>query len=106
MNIIRRAQVITICGSTRFKEEHIKAQRELSLAGNVVLSCPFFNHADGEELTTEQCELLDHLHRQKIDMSDAIYVVNPGNYIGYSTLNEIKYATYAGKRIMFMEEHK
>jgi len=28
----------------------------------------------------------------KIDMSDSIFVINPGGYIGESTKSEIKYA--------------
>lgn len=39
-------------------------------------------------------------------MSDAIYVVNKGGYIGESTTNEIIYAESIGKRVIFMEERK
>jgi len=101
---IQKAPIITICGSTRFKEDILKAQRDLTMEGNVVLSCPFFNHADGITMTDEDICLVDHLHQQKIDMSDAIYVVNKGGYIGSSTKNEIKYARIAGKRVIFMEK--
>jgi len=101
-----KARVITICGSTRFKDEHLAAVRRLTLEGNVVLACPFYNHADGESMTDEQTRLLDWLHKQKIDMSDAVYVVNPGGYIGTSTMEEIKYAFQHGKGVIFMEEHK
>lgn len=48
--------------------------------------------------------MLDDLHKRKIDMADAIYVINKGGYIGSSTLGEIQYAKQAGKEILFMEE--
>jgi hypothetical protein len=48
--------------------------------------------------------MLDEAHRQKIKMSDAIYVINPGGYIGMSTRREIHYARALGKEIMFLEE--
>lgn len=102
----KKYKVITICGSTRFKEDILKAQKDLTMQGNVVLSCPFFNHADGIEMTEKDSYLVDELHKQKIDMSDAIYVVNKGGYIGESTSNEIIYAESIGKRVIFMEERK
>ena len=105
MKISKKAKVITICGSTRFKEEHLREIKRLTLEGNVVLSCPFYNHTDNSdtELTKEHLDLLDHLHKQKIDLSDAIFVVNPGKYIGTSTMNEILYASQRGKEIMYLE---
>lgn len=46
------------------------------------------------------------MHKQKIDMSNEIYVINVGGYIGESTKNEIEYAKARGKRISYLESVK
>ena len=43
------------------------------------------------------------MHKQKIDMSDEIYVINVGGYIGESTKSEIEYAKEKGKGISYRE---
>ena len=47
--------------------------------------------------------MLDNMHKRKIDMADAIYVINVGGYIGESTRSEIDYATRQGKEILYLE---
>jgi hypothetical protein len=47
--------------------------------------------------------LLDVTHRKKIDLSDAIYVINVNGYIGDSTFNEIKYAKSKGKEVIYLK---
>ena len=37
--MIKNYKVITLCGSTKFKDEFFKAQKELTLKGNIVISC-------------------------------------------------------------------
>ncbi len=98
--------VVTICGSTRFKDDILRVQRELTMEGKVVLSCPFFSHADGIQMPEEDIKLVDELHKQKIDMCDFIYVVNKNGYIGNSTAHEIEYAKEHGKQVIFMENLK
>ena len=39
----------------------------------------------------------------KIDMADAIYVINVGGYIGSSTRSEIEYARKNGKEVLSLE---
>lgn len=51
-------------------------------------------------------ELLSELHRAKIDLSDAIFVVNVDGYIGESTRGEIEYAKQIGKEIIYLESVK
>ena len=96
--------VITLCGSTRFKDEFLKVQRDLTLAGHIVLSVGLFGHADNEELSTEDKIRLDNLHKEKINMSDAIFVINKDGYIGESTYGEIDWANRMKKQIFFLEE--
>ena len=49
-------------------------------------------------------EMLDDMHKRKIDMADSIYVINPDGYIGESTRSEIKYAIEHGKRVDYLEQ--
>ena len=95
--------VITLCGSTRFKEDFERVNRELTLAGNIVISVGCFGHA-GDTFTEEQKVMLDDIHKCKIDMADAIYVINKDGYIGSSTKSEIEYAIKHEKQIICMED--
>lgn len=100
-------KVITLCGSTKFKNEFIKAQKELTLQGNIVISVGLFGHADGDYqtvITDEVKIMLDDMHKRKIDLADEIYVINVGGYIGSSTKSEIKYATITGKKVKYLED--
>ena len=49
-------------------------------------------------------EMLDDMHKRKIDMADSIYVINVGGYIGQSTRSEIEYAKKNGKEVRYLEE--
>ncbi|MDI4647661.1 hypothetical protein [Cohnella hashimotonis] len=97
-----RFKVVTLCGSTRFKPEFERINAELTLAGNVVISVGVFVHAGGPAVSEAQKRLLDHIHLQKIDMADEIFVVNPGGYIGDSTRGEIEYATQTGVPVRYL----
>ena len=95
---------ITLCGSTRFKVAFMEAQKRLTLEGNIVISVGLFGHSGDDEVWTEGTkEMLDDMHRSKIDMADEIYVINVGGYIGSSTQSEIEYATATGKAVRYLE---
>ena len=104
-------KVITLCGSTRFKEEFMRAQKELTLKGNIVISVGLFGHSGDAEVwenmdegtLTKTKEMLDDMHKRKIDMADEIFVINVGGYIGESTKSEIKYAEDTGKKVNYLE---
>lgn len=84
--MVGKYKVITLCGSTRFKEEFIKAQKDLTLQGNIVISVGLFGHSgDNEVWTDDTKEMLDDMHKRKIDMADEIFVINVNGYIGEST---------------------
>ena len=103
--------IITLCGSTRFKDEFMKVQKELTLEGNIVISVGLFGHSGDSEVwenmdegtMTKTKEMLDDMHKRKIDMADEIYVINVGGYIGASTRSEIEYAKEHGKKIRYWE---
>ena len=110
----KKYPVITLCGSTRFKDEFIETQKRLTLEGYIVISVGLFGHSGDEEVwenmdegtLTRTKEMLDDMHKRKIDMADEIFVINVGDYIGDSTRSEIAYAKKKGKRVRFLEKHK
>ena len=103
-------KVITLCGSTRFKNEFIEAQKRLTLDGNIVISVGLFGHSGDDEVwegmsdgtVTKTKEMLDDMHKRKIDMADEIFVINVGGYIGDSTKSEIEYAEKHGKIVRYL----
>ncbi|MDM8313333.1 MULTISPECIES: hypothetical protein [Clostridium] len=104
--MVDKYKVITLCGSTRFKDEFMKIQKDLTLQGNIVISVGLFGHADGEfgtVITDEVKIMLDDMHKRKIDMADEIFVINKDNYIGSSTKSEIEYAIKTGKKVNYLE---
>ena len=109
--MVGKYKVITLCGSTKFKEEFLRVQKELSLKGNIVISVGLFGHSGDSEVwenmdegaLTKTKEVLDDMHKRKIDMSDEIFVINVGGYIGESTKKEIEYAKSLNKEIIYYE---
>lgn len=91
--MIGNYKVITLCGSSRFKEDFFKVQKDLTLKGNIVISLGLFGHSGDNEVwenmdegtLTNTKKMLDDMHKRKIDMADEIFVVNVGGYIGEST---------------------
>ena len=95
-------KVITLCGSTKFKNEFLKAQKELTLLGYIVISVGLFGHSGDNEVWEDGIkEMLDDMHKRKIDMADEIMVIDVDGYIGESTQKEIEYAKSKGKIIYF-----
>ena len=102
--MVGKYKVVTLCGSTRFKEEFFKAQKELTLQGCIVISVGLFGHSGDDEVWTKGTkEMLDDMHKRKIDMADEIFVINVGGYIGSSTRSEIEYAEKNGIAVRYLE---
>lgn len=93
--------VITLCGSTRFKETFEEWNRRLTLAGAIVLMPGVWHHYDGNELNEEDAKMAQSIHRHKILMSDLIFIINKDNYIGENTKEEIKFADSIGIPIIY-----
>ena len=106
MSLDNKYNIITLCGSIKFKDEFIRVQEKLTLEGNIVFSPNFFNNIKKEDIDLETKKMLDKMHRQKIDMSDEIYVINPEGYIGESTKSEIEYAKSKRKKISYLKSIK
>ena len=110
--MVGKYKVITLCGSTRFKDQFMEAQKRLTLEGYIVISVGLFGHAGDQEVwdsmdegtLSKTKEMLDDMHKRKIDMADEIYVINVGGYIGDSTRSEIQYAEEHGKTVRYYED--
>ena len=110
--MVGKYKVITLCGSTKFKDEFLKAQKDLTLKENIVISVGLFGHSGDSEVwenmdegtITKTKEMLDDMHKRKIDMSDEIFVINVNGYIGDSTKSEIEYAIKTGKKVNYLED--
>jgi hypothetical protein len=102
-----RPEIVCICGSVRFADEMLAANRELTFAGVIVVAPGVFGRPEdretGEKITDEQKAALGALHLRKIDLADRVLVVNPGGYIGESTSREIAYAHATGKPVSFTD---
>lgn len=77
-----RPRIVCLCGSTRFKDAFEKANYQETMAGKIVLSVGFYMHATGNKYgenigaTPEQKIALDKLHKEKIDLTDEIFILN------------------------------
>lgn len=106
----RNYLVITLCGSTRFKNEFMEAQKRLTLEGNIVISVGLFGHSGDEEVwdgmdedtLSKTKEMLDDMHKRKIDMVDEIFVINVGGYICDNIRSEIQYAKDHNKKVNYL----
>jgi hypothetical protein len=101
--MIGRFKIITLCGSTKFRDEFLAEQKRLTLEGYIVISVGLFGHAGDNEVWSEGTkEMLDEMHKRKIDLSDEIFVINVGGYVGSSTQSEIEYAKQTGKIVKYL----
>ena len=103
--MIQNYKIVTLCGSTRFKHQFIETQKRLTLEGCIVISVGMFGHSGDEEVWKPGVkEMLDDMHKRKIDTADEIFVINVGGYIGENTKSEIAYAEKNGKKDNYLEE--
>lgn len=100
---MERKKIITVCGSLKFKEEIMREAIRLELEGNIVLT-PLFPLKEEDAPTKEEGTLLGNMHKEKIKISDGIFVINVGGYIGESTQSEIDLAERLHKEVKYLEE--
>lgn len=93
-------KIVTICGSLKYQKEMMKLAETMALEGYCILT-PIYPTISGTERTEEEIIKLKKSHFKKIELSDAILVVNINNYIGESTKLEIEYAKSLKKEIMY-----
>ena len=96
-------KIITLCGSLKFKKEMMEIAEKLALLGICILT-PIYPIIEKVERTEEQLAKLKEEHFKRIELSDAILVVNVNNYIGDSTSLEIEYAKKLEKEVIYYTE--
>ena len=79
------------------------SSRKLALEGNCVLT-PVYPISENLEKTEKQLGKLKEANFKRIELSDAILVVNVNNYIGDSTSLEIEYAKKLEKEVIYYTE--
>jgi hypothetical protein len=104
-----RFPIVCICGSTRFEQETKQKAEELTLNGQIVLMVNCWTHKDALHepqgpIATQMKEQLDAIHKEKIRMSDYVFIMNVGGYWGKSTQSEIDYANKIGIPIKYLEQ--
>ena len=106
INIPKNEKVITLIGSTRFKDSFENVEIILSLSNKVVFKPTYFLHIDNVKASDQTKFELDRLHKEKIAMSHAVFVVNANNYWGESTAANICYARLLGIPIYYVFDRK
>ena len=108
---MERPKIICLCGSTRFTEQMLIIQWQLTKQGNIVLSwCAlpdsYFSNSDKTHVGDQEGvkEVVDEVHKRKIDLSDEVLVINIGGYVGESTRSEIEYAESIGVPVRYLEK--
>lgn len=97
-------KIVTICGSMKFEKEMQKIAFDLETRHNmVVLQCVYNN--DNNQISEAEINALAKAHHRKIEISDAIYVVDIQGYIGNSVSEEIKFAEARGKEVILHSEY-
>lgn len=95
--IKEKPEIVVLCGSYKYKDKIMECFRMLTDQGKIVLipaiDCCGMEKRDYMEL-----------HFKRIQMSDCVYIVNPGEYIGESVREEIEVAKKYNKKIMYLEE--
>ena len=99
-------KIVTLCGSMKYLKEQMLIAEKLELEHEwCVLQCGYGDIAKSyKQYNEKEKAIFGKLHFQKIDISDAIYVVNIGGYIGEATQKEIEYAKEQGKEIIYHEK--
>lgn len=93
-------KIITLCGSLKFQKEMMMVAEKMALEGNCILT-PVYPVLENIERTEDQLIKLKEAHFKRIELSDAILVINVNTYIGNSTNLEIEYAKKSSKEIIY-----
>ncbi len=94
-------KVVTLCGSMKFFREMQDIAVELETKYGYCALTPIGSAK--KDMDSAAIEKLSKAHYKKIDIADAVYVVNIGGYIGESVREELRYAQAHNKEIIFHE---
>lgn len=97
-------KIVCLCGSTKFKADFERANREETAKGNIILTVAMFGHLEGLDMDSEEKKTFDAVHYDKIKLADEVLVINTDNYIGESTKKEIEYAQSLNKPVRLLHK--
>ena len=92
-------KIATICCSTRYRDVIIKLYNELTEQGYIVLA----DLTDHNRQNEFDKEMIDNMHKRKIDMADLVYFIVKDGRMGKSVTNELNYAREKNKEYMIRE---
>ena len=98
----KHANVLCLCGSSRFSEAFEAANHWLTLEGHIVISIV---NSPREDLELSVDPLKD-IERRKIGHCDELIVMNVNGYIDEATRRQIVYAQRAGLPVNFLEPER
>lgn len=95
--------IVTLCGSLRYESAFREWDERLTFAGHTVFTVSVYPSYKGKKdwYTEDQKRQLDEAHLRKIDISDAILVIDTNGYIGESANREIIYALDKNKLVVY-----
>ena len=97
-------KTVTICASMRFEKEMQKIAFLLETRYNLnVLQCIY--NIDKLDISEKDIVALENAHFRKIELSEAIYVVDIQGYIGNQVAKEIEFAKSLGKEIILHSKY-
>lgn len=102
----QKPKIVCYCGSLRVALEAFKkAEYQAVIKGEIALlpCCMFVDIEREYGAESDYKQKADDLHKRKIDISDEVFVLNAGGYIGQSTRSEINYAESIGKPVVYLE---
>ena len=96
-------KIVTICGNKEFKTEIEELQQDLTVQGYFVFIDGVYSYDD---LLPEEINQLLETQKDKILISDIVYIVNKDNKIDDMIQKEIDYAMEHNKKIIYSEPQK
>lgn len=99
---------ITLCGSAKFEALFREWDEALTLCGHTVYNLAVYpSEKGGKDWHNDDVKnMLDAAAMAKIANSDAIVVLNSGQYIGESTRRELYFAVAMGKQIYMLQHQR
>lgn len=85
--------IVTICCSTQHRVELIRYYNDLTEKGYIVLA----DLTEHDRQGAFDKEMVDDMHKRKIDMSDEVHFLVAEKHIGDSVGDELAYAINNGK---------
>ncbi len=96
-------KTVMICGSMKFAEEMKRIAFDLEEKHDMcVLQCVY--NEDKLKLSEADINALNSAHFKKIELAEAIYVVDLHGYIGEQVKKEIAFAKSLGKEVIYHTE--